>query len=74
MTGSCLNLIRDLQLIRATSVSSADSGDVARYDPTANQYVFNLSAKSWKAGSEYLIRVYSDGDSTAHEVKVGSKK
>ena len=60
--------------VAATSVSSADSGDIARYDPSANQYVFNLSTKSWKAGSEYIIRVYSDGDSTAHEVKVGSKK
>lgn len=45
----------------AVSTATADSGNTFRYDPTAHQYVFNLSTKSLSKGTWYLRLDLGDG-------------
>ncbi len=44
----------------AVSTAAADSGNTFRYDPEANQYVFNLGTKSMSTGA-YSLRVEVNG-------------
>ncbi len=47
--------------MEAASTSAADSGNTFRYDPTANQYVFNLATKPLSAGTWQLRIDLGDG-------------
>lgn len=46
----------------ATSVGKANDGNIFRYDPTADQYVFNLDAKQLGAGTFRLKVDLGDGE------------
>jgi len=54
------------------STGSANTGNLYRYDPTAQQYIYNLSASSLQSNSLYLIRTILD-DGTTHDVTIGIK-
>ena len=45
----------------APSTSAADSGNTFRYDPTDNQYIFNLGTKALSAGTWQLRIDLGDG-------------
>ena len=60
------------QAIDIGSVGSANTDNFYRYDPTAQQYVYNLSASSLQPDSLYLIRTILD-DGTMHDVTIGIK-
>ncbi|WP_079506043.1 PxKF domain-containing protein [Mesobacillus jeotgali] len=51
--------------------STANTGNEFRYDPAANQYIYNLSTKGLSTGT-YLITVKLD-DKTAYTVKMSLK-
>ncbi|PAE40109.1 PxKF domain-containing protein [Bacillus sp. 7884-1] len=51
----------------AVSTSASTSGNLFRYDPISNQYIFNLSTKGLTPGS-YLITIKLD-DETTQQVK-----
>ncbi|MHB0999293.1 MAG: PxKF domain-containing protein [Armatimonadota bacterium] len=57
--------------IEAVSTSAATTGNLFRYDSTANQYVFNLSTKSMSTGA-WQIRV-DLGDGNMNTVNVSLK-
>jgi len=48
----------------AASTSAADSGNTFRYDPTDNQYIFNLATKALSAGT-WQLRI-DPGDGVAN--------
>jgi len=54
--------------VEAVSTSAADAGNVFRFDPSCNQYVFNLSTKSLATGT-WSLRVDLVDDVT-HQVHV----
>jgi HYR domain/Regulator of chromosome condensation (RCC1) repeat len=57
--------------VEAISTSAADSGDVFRFDPSCNQYVFNLSTKPLATGTWSL---HADlGDAVTHTINVSLK-
>lgn len=56
----------------AVSTSAASTGDLFRYDVSANQYIFNLSTKPLASGSKYQITV-SLNDGTSYSVIIGLK-
>ncbi|HXU06525.1 MAG TPA: PxKF domain-containing protein [Polyangia bacterium] len=58
-------------VLEATSTSTADIGNVFRYDPTARQYIFNLSTKSLAAGT-WSLRA-DLGDAVYHQINVSLK-
>ena len=60
------------QAIDIGSVGSANTDNLYRYDPTAQQYIYNLSASSLQSNSLYLIRTILD-DGTVHDVTIGIK-
>jgi len=47
--------------VEAVSTSAATTGNLFRYDPTSNQYIFNLSTKSLTAGTWQLKVTFDDG-------------
>lgn len=49
--------------VEAISTSAADSGNTFRYDPSNQQYVFNLGTSSLTAGT-YKLKIYVNGDNT----------
>lgn len=55
----------------AVSTSTATIGNLFRYDPTANQYIFNLSTKGLSVGT-YLLMVNLD-DGMSYSVKISLK-
>ncbi|MBI3449367.1 MAG: PxKF domain-containing protein [Acidobacteria bacterium] len=52
-----------------SSSGGANSGTQYRYDPTADQYIYNLSAKTLQANSTYLVRTTLD-DGSSHDVLI----
>lgn len=48
-------------VVEAVSPGQADSGNQFRYDPTAQQYVFNLGTKGLEPGT-YTLLIYVGGD------------
>jgi len=48
------------------STSAATSGNLFRYDPTSNQYIFNMGTKRYKVGT-YIILARLDDGSTIQE-------
>jgi len=54
--------------VEADSTAVCDAGDTFRYDPTAKQYIFNLSTKPMSVGT-WSLRV-DLGDRVDHTVKV----
>jgi len=52
----------------ATSTSAATTGNLFRYDATANQYIFNLGTKTLSSGT-YTLRI-DLGDGVAHTVTI----
>ena len=58
--------------IEATSTSAADSGNVFRYDPTGDQYIYNLATKPLSQGTWYIFIDLSDG--LKHSIKISLKK
>ncbi len=59
-------------VIDVVSVGGSNSGDLFRYDPIAQQYVYNLNASSLQSNSIYLIRTVLD-DGTTHDVTISIK-
>ena len=51
------------------SPGAANDGNLYRYDPDAEQYIFNLSTKSLSRGNSYLVRTTLD-DGTTHDVVI----
>ena len=47
--------------VEAVSTSAADTGNLLRYDATADQYIFNLSTKALDAGTWQLKLDFGDG-------------
>lgn len=47
--------------LEASSTSAATTGNLFRYDPTGNQYIFNLSTKSLTKGTWQIKVVIDDG-------------
>jgi len=60
------------QAIDIGNVGSANTDNLYRYDPTAQQYIYNLSVSSLQSNSLYLIRTILD-DGTTHDVTIGIK-
>jgi putative metal-binding protein len=54
------------------SVGNANTGNLYRYDPGAQQYIYNLNASTLQSSSFYLIRTILD-DGTTHDVTIGIK-
>ena len=54
------------------SVGSANTDNLYRYDPTAQQYIYNVNVSSLQSSSFYLIRTILD-DGTTHDVTIGIK-
>lgn len=54
-----------------TAISNANTGNAFRYDPTANQYIYNLSTKGWTTGDYQLTISINDGQK--YTVKVSAK-
>ena len=52
----------------ATSTSAATTGNLFRYDATANQYIFNLGTKTLSSGT-YTLRI-DLGDGVVHTVNI----
>lgn len=57
--------------VEAVSTSAATSGNQFRYDPSASQYIFNLSTKGLDIGT-YQITIKLD-DGTSHTVNISLK-
>ncbi|WP_088009289.1 PxKF domain-containing protein [Indiicoccus explosivorum] len=57
--------------VDAVSTSAATSGNLFRYDPTDNQYIFNLSTKGLSSGTYSLVIYLNDG--TKQVVNIGIK-
>ena len=57
--------------MEANSTSAATTGNLFRYDSTANQYIFNLGTKSLSTGT-WQIRIELD-DGTSKYVTIGLK-
>lgn len=57
--------------IDATAPGNADTGNLFRYDATANQYVYNLSTKPLVVGT-WQVQVHLN-DGTVHTVLMGLK-
>ena len=55
--------------IEATSTSAATTGNLFRYDSTANQYIFNLGTKTLTSGT-WQIRIALD-DGSSKNVTIG---
>ncbi len=53
----------DGTVAEAVSTAAADSGNTFRYDPTSQQYIFNLGTSSLTAGT-YKLKIYVNGDNT----------
>ncbi|HZO91930.1 MAG TPA: PxKF domain-containing protein [Chthonomonadaceae bacterium] len=54
----------------AVSTSAADTGNTFRYDPTAGQYIFNLSTTNLSQGTWYLRIDLGDGTNNIVRVKL----
>ena len=54
--------------IEAVSTSAATTGNLFRYDPTSNQYIFNLNTKPLSTGT-WQIRIKLD-DGTSKYVNI----
>lgn len=57
--------------VDASPTGGADSGNLFRYDPQADQYVFNLSTSTMSVGTRKLIVTLDDG--SAYDVLIGLK-
>jgi hypothetical protein len=58
--------------LEATSTSKADTGNLFRYDPTDDQYIYNLATKDLTAGT---WRLRADlGDGIVHTVFISLRK
>jgi len=52
----------DNSVNEAVMMGAADAGNSFRYDPTAQQYIFNLSTKTWSPGTWELKATLDDGN------------
>ncbi len=59
-------------VLDVTSVGGANSGNLFRFDPDSNQYIYNLNASVLASNSVYKIRARLD-DGTVHEVTISIK-
>ena len=57
---------------KAKGVGGSNSGDLFRYDPLLQQYVYNLNASTLQSNSIYAIRTVLD-DGTKHDVLISIK-
>ena len=58
--------------LEPVSTSAADAGSAFRYDPTSDQYIFNLGTKSLSQGT-WQVRI-DLGDGSTHLVLISLKK
>ncbi len=59
-------------VLDVSSVGDANTGNLFRYDPISNQYIYNLNASSFASNSRYKILTHLD-DGTTHEVTISIK-
>jgi len=59
-------------VLDVSPVGNANTGNLFRFDPDSNQYIYNLAASSLAANSTYKIRTHLD-DGTTHEVMISIK-
>jgi len=59
-------------VLDVSSVGGANTGNLFRFDPDSNQYIYNLNASLLTSNSMYKIRVHLD-DGTVHEVIISIK-
>jgi hypothetical protein len=52
-----------------TSVGKANTDDLYRYDPTSQQYVYNLDTSPLRTNATYLVRTHLD-DGSDHDVLI----
>ncbi len=57
--------------VTTVASGSSDTGNLFRFDPTSNQYIFNLSTSGFASGT-YLLRTTLN-DATTHEVNFSIK-
>ena len=55
-----------------SSVGSANTGNLFRFDPQSHQYVYNLDASSLQKNASYIIRTHLD-DGSEHDVLISIK-
>ncbi|HXU11137.1 MAG TPA: MopE-related protein [Candidatus Binatia bacterium] len=55
-----------------SSVGSANTGNLFRFDPQSHQYIYNLDASSLQQNASYIIRTVLD-DGTEHDVLISIK-
>jgi hypothetical protein len=56
--------------VEATSTSTATTGNLFRYDPTSNQYIFNLSTKSMTKGTYMIMASFEDGTTKTVQISL----
>jgi len=56
-----------------TSAGQANTDNLYRFDPTSNQYIYNLSTKNLTGGASYLVRTTIVGDPTPHDVIISTR-
>jgi len=59
-------------VLDVSSVGGANTGNLFRFDPGTNQYIYNLDALMLASNSVYKIRAHLD-DGTTHEVLISIK-
>jgi len=55
-----------------SSVGSANTGNLFRFDPQSHQYIYNLDASSLQKNASYIIRTILD-DGSEHDVLISIK-
>jgi hypothetical protein len=82
--GFITNAVATIQVVRlgsgiegdvvldVASVGSANTGNLFRYDPDSNQYIYNLNASLLTGNSRYRILAHLD-DGTTHSVVISIK-
>ncbi len=61
------------ELLEVSSVGDANTGDLYRYDPVSNQYIYNLNASSLSSNSVYEIETILDDGTEPKKVSISIK-
>ncbi|HEV8701531.1 MAG TPA: PxKF domain-containing protein [Candidatus Polarisedimenticolia bacterium] len=58
--------------VAVSSVGSANTGNLFRFDPSSHQYIYNLDASLLQRNASYIIRTHLD-DGSEHDVLISIK-
>lgn len=58
--------------LQELSSGEANTGNLYRYDPIADQYIYNLSTRPLMPGTSYIVRTTLD-DGSGHDVVISLK-